>query len=91
MKLKLIYSDSKEVIGNNINLDQRPNKITISTKSKELPNNYTEKETFDIFKDERDPHKRFEGLFDGRTYDDGRFILVTNEEYNNLISNNSCN
>lgn len=30
------------------------------------------------FKDEKDPLNRFDGLFDGRTYSEGRFILILN-------------
>jgi hypothetical protein len=31
-------------------------------------------------KDEKDPLNRFGGLFDGRTYGEGRFVLVVNDE-----------
>jgi len=34
----------------------------------------------DIFlKDEKDPLNRFDGLFDGRTYGNGRFVLIIND------------
>jgi len=37
---------------------------------------------FDIFlKDQKDPLNRFNGLFNGRTYGDGRFVLVEKEKY----------
>jgi len=32
------------------------------------------------FKDQKDPLNRFNGLFDGRTYGKGRFVLVKDEE-----------
>lgn len=31
---------------------------------------------FHVNKDEKDPLKRFNGLFDGRTYGEGRFVLI---------------
>jgi hypothetical protein len=31
-------------------------------------------------KDEKDPLNRFDGLFDGRTYGNGRFVLVVNDK-----------
>lgn len=30
--------------------------------------------------DEKDPLNRFDGLFDGRTYGEGRFVLIENDE-----------
>jgi hypothetical protein len=36
-------------------------------------------ETF--YKDEKDPLKRFNGLFDGRTYGEGRFVLIQDEDF----------
>lgn len=30
--------------------------------------------------DEKDPLNRFDGLFDGRTYGDGRFVLIINNQ-----------
>lgn len=33
-------------------------------------------------KDEKDPLKRFDGLFDGRTYGGGRFVLITKVNLN---------
>lgn len=30
-----------------------------------------------LFKDEKDPFNRFDGLFDGITYGEGRFVLIT--------------
>jgi len=35
---------------------------------------------FQFNKDEKDPLKRFDGLFDGRTYGDGRFVLIVDDE-----------
>lgn len=32
------------------------------------------------FKDEKDPLNRFDGLFDGRTYGEGRFVLIENNQ-----------
>lgn len=35
----------------------------------------------DIFElDQKDPLNRFNGLFDGRTYGEGRFVLIQNDE-----------
>lgn len=31
-------------------------------------------------KDEKDPLNRFDGLFDGRTYGEGRFVLIENNQ-----------
>lgn len=37
--------------------------------------------TTEIFKkDQKDPFHRFNGLFDGRTYGDGRFVLIVDNE-----------
>jgi hypothetical protein len=33
-------------------------------------------------KDEKDPLNRFEGLFDGRTYGDGKFVLIEVDQDN---------
>ena len=34
------------------------------------------------FLDEKDPLNRFDGLFDGRTYGNGTFVLVSEEDHN---------
>lgn len=36
-------------------------------------------------KDEKDPLGRFNGLFDGRTYGDGTFVLIRSFKYKNSI------
>lgn len=33
-----------------------------------------------LYKDEKDPLNRFNGLFDGRTYGDGKFVLIENNQ-----------
>ena len=35
---------------------------------------------FQYDKDEKDPLNRFDGLFDGRTYGGGRFVLIENNQ-----------
>jgi hypothetical protein len=53
--------------------------------------NYFESETYKhdgmvefyayvFYRDEKDPLNRLDGLFDGKTYGKGRFILVTNKK-----------
>ena len=37
---------------------------------------YATIETREFLKDEKDPLNRFNGLFDGRTYGEGRFVLI---------------
>ena len=39
-------------------------------------------ESFSYDLDEKDPLNRFNGLFDGRTYGKGRFVLITNYQDN---------
>lgn len=34
-----------------------------------------------FFKDEKDPLNRFNGLFDGKTYGEGRFVLIENDNF----------
>jgi hypothetical protein len=34
-----------------------------------------------VKKDEKDPLNRFDGLFDGRTYGGGRFVLIKDQEH----------
>ena len=34
--------------------------------------------------DEKDPFNRFDGLFDGRTYGDGSFVLINGNEEDNV-------
>jgi hypothetical protein len=41
-----------------------------------------EGEAFSVFKkDKKDPLKRFNGLFDGITYGEGRFVLIQDEDF----------
>ena len=41
---------------------------------------YATIETREFLKDEKDPLNRFNGLFNGRTYGEGRFVLIENDE-----------
>jgi hypothetical protein len=38
-------------------------------------------DSYCFIKDQKDPLNRFNGLFDGRTYGEGRFVLVKDEDF----------
>lgn len=51
-------------------------KIVINSKLRQKGKIFPNMEYCNFFKDQTDPLNRFDGLFDGRTYGEGRFVLM---------------